>query len=283
MERDVCYPPKVFCSLCGGGFAGIEVGIGVMKALDDLGIRATKLAGGSAGGIVVSLYASFNCDARKLEKLIKETDSSEWFEFKPWQLAKKMVGLSNYCYDTTGLYQFLQKNMTLKAYQMAEVSVCEVDEEGNPGECFMVPATPAHTLATGSIPEATPPVRWDGKLHGDGGLKNLLPTVPISEINNWDHIFYSLCPDVGESPNKKSWGLLHRAFKLVTKGVMQREIKQIKDDWTGAPHTTLLDPPPTTSGGLLTWSNKFELIDSTYEYTYKTVSEEIKCGKIKLF
>jgi len=263
----------IYVGLCGGGFAGVESAIGALKAMDELGIKADKMAGGSAGALVASLYASFDLNAERLEHLIKTVDSDTWFKFKPWQLIKSIFGTSNYCYDTTGLYQFLQENMTPKATEMVTVSVTTLpcyDKE-------LLPATPAHTLASMSIPKACPPVRWDGKLHADGGVKDLLPTPDGHEIEEYEHIYLVLCPDTSTGEVKTTWKLLGELITLLN-AVMQREVDEIRSTFKTFPNVTVIDPPGTRlfidgdkdtflSGGLLQWSDNFELLESTYRYT----------------
>ena len=269
-------PKPIFASFCGGGFAGVENAIGVLKAMDELGIVPDKLAGGSAGGLVACLYASFG-SAAKLEELIKTVDADTWFTPKPWQFIKSLFGFSNYLYDTTGLFEFLKENMTYKAYDKVKVSVTEIENYGTGNEKYnviTVPGTPAHALATMSIPLATPPVEWDGKLHGDGGVKDLIPTPKISARKRYKHIYLTLCPPAGTSTNL-GFKKLNQLYALVM-GVMDREVDNLRHEWDGLDNVTILDPPACKSGGLLCWSDNFELLESSYQYAKQELIKQLE-------
>jgi len=73
-------PPRVALVLGSGGPRGFAH-IGVLKALDDAGIRPDIVIGSSVGSMVGALYAG-GMSARELERLAYEINVLEFFEFR---------------------------------------------------------------------------------------------------------------------------------------------------------------------------------------------------------
>ncbi len=72
--------PRVALVLGSGGPRGFAH-IGVLKALEDHGIRPDLVVGSSVGAMVGAIYAAGH-DARSLEKLAEETNLLEFFEWR---------------------------------------------------------------------------------------------------------------------------------------------------------------------------------------------------------
>ena len=73
-------PPRIALALGSGGPRGFAH-IGVLKVLDEAGIRPDLIVGSSVGAMVGALYAS-GLDARTLEHLAYEINVLEFFEFR---------------------------------------------------------------------------------------------------------------------------------------------------------------------------------------------------------
>src|SRR5476651_1676128 len=72
--------PRVALVLGSGGPRGFAL-IGVLKALDDAGVKPDLIIGSSVGSMVGALYAS-GMSARDLERLAYEINVLEFFEFR---------------------------------------------------------------------------------------------------------------------------------------------------------------------------------------------------------
>jgi predicted acylesterase/phospholipase RssA len=72
---------KIGLALSGGGMRGIAH-IGVLRRLEEEGLRINTIAGSSMGALIGSLY-SLGYDTYELENIIKEADASEIFRNKP--------------------------------------------------------------------------------------------------------------------------------------------------------------------------------------------------------
>lgn len=73
-------PPRVALVLGSGGPRGFAH-IGVLKVLDEEGIRPDLIIGSSVGAMVGALYAA-GLDAKQLERLAYEINVAEFFEFR---------------------------------------------------------------------------------------------------------------------------------------------------------------------------------------------------------
>jgi NTE family protein len=67
---------KIGLALSGGGVRGISH-LGVLKALDELGIRPTKVTGSSAGTIAGAMF----CQGYKPEEVLKIIVETNYFRF----------------------------------------------------------------------------------------------------------------------------------------------------------------------------------------------------------
>lgn len=72
---------KIGLALSGGGMRGIAH-IGVLRRLEEEGIRIYAISGSSMGALIGSLY-SLGYDTYELENIIKEADANEVFQNKP--------------------------------------------------------------------------------------------------------------------------------------------------------------------------------------------------------
>ena len=279
--------PRVLVSISGGGARQIECACGMLKAMDDMGIKATDFMGASAGGVTSSLYLSFGCNSRKIESLIKTTPTSDlwspdgwlWMPFKKSYDVYKCDGMNDviFCNTDEG-----------KTIPNVVVSVTRQSD----AKSFLVSGYKWAVYATKAMPEIFPPETSDrdmwaheingqwwlladkvdaedelipkGTLFVDGGVKNNVPLPPLSEITKYNHIFILLCNDgVGGASTTASLKL-ERCLAWVN-AIMDREFQDVKEGWPGLPNITVLQPPPYDSS-LLDWSTGFGLIDHAYGY-----------------
>ncbi|MFO7810202.1 MAG: patatin-like phospholipase family protein, partial [Candidatus Delongbacteria bacterium] len=73
--------PRIGLALSGGGIRGIAH-IGVLRRLEEEGVKINTIAGSSMGALIGSLYA-LGYDTYELENIIKEADANEIFRNKP--------------------------------------------------------------------------------------------------------------------------------------------------------------------------------------------------------
>ena len=251
----------------GGGCRQIEAATGMLKAIDECGVTIDLYRGASAGAIAAALHAS-GLPGKRIEQLIRMTATERLFSRSTWNIIKLLIpGVKvDHIYETDGLYTFLLLNTSpLLLLQKVLVSVTSYPDY----EPEMMPATVDTVLASAAIPEVFPPVSLDGKMYIDGGVLNNVPTVHISNIGDYEHIYILLCPQ-DSSDRAEPWTKIGRCLKAFDE-TMDREAQEVLDTWSGLDNVTILQPPPFPSS-LLDWSENYGLIAHAYQYTKEALT-----------
>lgn len=273
---------QVLVCCAGGGMAAVELHAGILKAIEHrYGRCVTNMAGGSAGGLVSSLHMSWKQDSSKLIDLIKNTSIDDWFTPHYWQFIKSIFNRSNYLMDNTKLFEFLNKELTLDAYDRVQVSLTQMID-GKIGKSFSHPGSPAGTTGTMSIQNIFPPMELEpGLLVGDGGVKNLILIPRVIDLPKYKHIFVSLVPESEMTSYDFKWKFLGRIISLLN-GALEREMSKIASlHLEDLPNITVFRPECyEDTAGLLNWSDKNKQIDAGYEHANKIMDENEKKRKV---
>ncbi|MCB8994803.1 MAG: patatin-like phospholipase family protein [Bacteroidales bacterium] len=197
--------PKIGLVLSGGGAKGLAH-IGVLKVLEEAGIRPDYIAGTSMGSIVGGLYA-IGYSADSLEKIAKSTN---WSYFLSDDIPRRAISLEEKeDYDRFVLtIPFGQKGLKIPSgvingqnienllnklcfpvYNVRDFSnfqipfICNAtDIETGKEVVFKGGYLPDALRASMSIPSIFNPIEIDGKLLVDGGLVNNFPANRLKEM-----------------------------------------------------------------------------------------------------
>jgi NTE family protein len=178
--------------LSGGGARGVAH-LGVLKALDELGVVIDCISGTSAGALAGALYAQgLKPDA--IFGLVKNMGL-----FNSVRPAWARTGLLN----MDGMKELLLKTIPVNNFNSLKIPLTVAATDIRRGQVHyftegeLIPAI----LASCSIPAIFNPVSVNGNLYVDGGLVDNLPVKPIRK--NCDFIIGSHCnhisPDVDVS------------------------------------------------------------------------------------
>ncbi len=158
--------PRVALVLGSGGPRGFAH-IGVLKALDDAGIRPDIVIGSSVGSMVGALYAA-GMSARELERLAYEINVLQFFEFRALTggLATG-AAIQNYVDDKVGgrTIQQLKTPFAAAATRVSDGSLA-LFNRGDTGLAVR---------ASGASPGQFEPVRIGGELYVDGDEASPVP------------------------------------------------------------------------------------------------------------
>ncbi|RAV98181.1 patatin-like phospholipase family protein [Pseudochryseolinea flava] len=158
--------------LSGGGARGISH-IGVIKALEEIGLKFDRLSGTSAGSIVASLYASGYKPDEILEMIIATSF------FKSVRPAWTLTGLLSLERLRDVLIKYLPDN-TFEALKIP-VTIAATDiVRGKPDYFTSGELIPA-ILASCCVPAVFNPVQFNGNVYVDGGLMDNLPARAIHD------------------------------------------------------------------------------------------------------
>lgn len=163
---------KVGIALSGGGARGVAH-IGVLKALEEIGVKISVISGTSAGAIVASLYA-YGHSPDKIFEIIKNVSI-----FNAVRPAWTWAGLLT----MDGLKELLLKNIPENNFNALKIPLTVAATEFRKGhihyftEGELIPAI----VSSCSIPGVFSPATFNGGIYVDGGLLDNLPTRPIKE------------------------------------------------------------------------------------------------------
>jgi NTE family protein len=156
--------------LSGGGARGVAH-IGVIKALEEIGLRFSRISGTSAGAIVGALY-SHGYTPKEIFEIVQQVSILK--SVRPawaWTGLLKMDGLHDFlkkCIPENNFAQ-LKKPLTITATEIRTGEIRRFSEG---------PLIPA-IMASCSIPAVFDPYPLNGSLYVDGGLLDNFPVKPI--------------------------------------------------------------------------------------------------------
>jgi NTE family protein len=188
----------------GGGVRGISH-LGVLKALNEVGIFPNQVSGSSAGAIVGAMYCQGYCPEEVL-KIIIETNY-----FKLIRPAISWKGLFN----LDNLAELLKTYLPVDDFSALKTPLHVAATDIGKGEIvyFNSGRLIEPILASSCIPGMFEPIEYNSRYLVDGGVLNNLPIEPLKDKSdliigvNCNHL-----PELGKVRNVKN--LLERAVMM---------------------------------------------------------------------
>lgn len=249
---------KVGLTLSGGGMRGMAH-IGVLKALDEFGIKPSIISGTSAGALIGAFY-SLGLTPTTMQELAKERT---FFSRSAFKLSKNGLFSGDFILKLLADYFPNDNFNTLKI--PLYVAVTELThgriEFFSEGSLFNV------LLASSSIPLVFSPVRINDKLYVDGGVLDNLPIEPL--VHQCDFIIGSHVNALSfqDEPKISLLKELDRVLHLAIASSVYSKA-QLCD--------LFLDPPNMSNYSLFKKNNTDEMIEMTYDYTCEKLTTLFK-------
>ncbi|MBX7125212.1 MAG: patatin-like phospholipase family protein [Cyclobacteriaceae bacterium] len=199
---------KIGLVLSGGGARGIAH-LGVIKALEELGLQVDILAGASAGSIAASLYAYGYTPERVLE-IIQSV--SVFRSVKP---AWTWMGLLS----MEGLREVLLKHMPENNFAALKkpVTVAATDIQQGLTVYYSEGELVGPIMASCCVPAVFAPVQFGGRTLVDGGVLDNLPVTPIRQ--QCDFVIGSHCNPIGQHFDGKNLkSIIERSLLMAING-----------------------------------------------------------------
>lgn len=157
-----------------GGTAKSMAHIGVLKALEEAGLRPDYLAGTSGGAIVAALYAA----GIGVERLARIGSGVRWKHLA--RPAFPRLGLLN----NEGVASFIEEHLGGKRFEDLDIPLRIVATDLLSGNRVVLDSGSVGraAMASSSIPNVFQPVPWNGTLLVDGGLVEYLPVETVLEF-----------------------------------------------------------------------------------------------------
>lgn len=156
--------------MSGGGTRGFAH-LGVLKALDENGLRPDVICGVSAGAIAGALYA----DGKSPEEILEILTSQKVMKYLSISIPRQgFIKMS-------GLQKTLDQYLHARNIEELSIKLKIFAVNINTGEytCFEEGPLTQALIASSSIPILFAPVKIDGNLYADGGLVNNFPVEPL--------------------------------------------------------------------------------------------------------
>jgi len=226
VEVGLAQPPKVGIAFGGGGFKG-GAHVGVLKVLDEYGIKADMVAGTSIGAAVAALYAS-GYTWQMMETLLSPFDLDSFLKVRPSR--KGLIPADKYTefiHTCVGGKRIEDMNIPLKIVAVDLVSWKKVVFDK--GETAMA------VRASSAIPGVLTPVKMGDMLLADGYLLDSCPAGVVRGMGADVVIAISLfAPNHSEPQNMVE--IINRSIDIATAAG-----RNIDADWLLTPIPHYLD------------------------------------------
>lgn len=158
----------------GGGASLGAAHVGVLRALEEAGVRVSCLAGTSIGAFVAALYA-FETPVEAIDAIARDL---QWFQVAGLRLSK--LGLLSH----SKLGALLEEHVGSVKIEDAPVPLAIVATDIGSGERVVLRSGPVvdAVLASSAVPVLFQPVAIDDRLLVDGGLVDNLPSGVVRDL-----------------------------------------------------------------------------------------------------
>jgi NTE family protein len=251
---------KIGLVLSGGGARGISH-IGVIKGLEELGVKPEVIAGTSAGSIVGSMYAY----GYTPDEIISEVLAAKLF--RSMRPAWTWTGLLSLEALASSIIKLIPENNFNALKIPITIAATEI-RRGRP-EYFSTGELVPAILASCCIPAVFNPIQLNGGLYVDGGLMDNLPAKSIRE--KCDLLIGSHCNYISSEFDVKNFrSVIERSLLIAINGntMVSKSLCDI-----------LIEPPDVGSFSGMDIAKAKDLFDAGYRFVKENFSREDFDGK----
>jgi len=241
--------------LSGGGARGVAH-IGVIKALEELGLTFSCISGTSAGSIVGAMYA-YGYNASQILEIIQKVTI-----FKSVRPAWTWAGLLT----MDGMRDLLLKHMPENDFQLLKIPLTIAATEIRFGETHyftegeLVPAV----MASCTVPGVFPPLSLHGGLYVDGGILDNFPVRALKA--KCDFIVGSHCNHILREFDPKNMKVVVERTLLMAINVNTQISKSLCD--------VLIEPTGLGRYSSFEIAKAREIFDFAYAFTKENFSKK---------
>ena len=242
--------------LSGGGARGIAH-LGILKALEELGIKPSIISGTSAGAIAGAFYAK----GFEIEEILSIIKNGHFFNFSNLNIVKQGIFSMKGFED---IYKTYFKNNTFEDLKIP-LFVAATDILKGEINYFNEGELSNALLASSCIPVLFQPVQYKGNHYVDGGVLNNFPIEPL--LGNCHKIIGINVNSINKEEHQiHTKNVLDRSFHLALNSANNHKFSMCD---------LYIEPPKMSRFGLL----DLDKIDSIYSYGYQyglSLEKEIK-------
>lgn len=241
---------KIGIALSGGGARGISH-LGVLKALDEFGVRLDYISGTSTGALVGALY-SYGLSPERIFELIVNTRF-----FSSLRPAWTWTGLVN----MDGLRELILKLVPENNFDALKIplTIAATNLTRGKAEYFTTGQLIPAVLASCCVPVLFNPVNVNGEVYVDGGVTDNLPSKSIRD--KCSLLIGSHCNYVSTEFDVKNFrSVIERSLLMAISGntIISKDLCDI-----------LIEPPALANISVFDVKNAALLFDIGYEFMIK--------------
>ena len=241
-------------ALSGGGARGISH-LGVLKALEELGVHLDYISGSSTGALVGALY-SYGLAPEKILELIINTRF-----FSSLRPAWTWTGLVN----MDGLRDLIMKQIPEDSFDALKIPLTITASNLTKGKADYFTAGPLMpaVLASCCVPVLFNPVHVNGEVYVDGGVTDNLPSKSIRHKCNL--LIGSHCNYISSEFDVKNFrSVIERSLLMAISGntTVSKELCDI-----------LIEPPGLANISVFDVKNADLLFDVGYQFLIKNYTK----------
>ena len=245
---------KIGVALSGGGVRGISH-LGVLKALDEIGITPTKISGTSAGAIAGAMY----CQGYSPEEILKIIVETNYFKFM--RPAISLTGILKMDAMESLFKIYLKHNDFGKL--KTPLTVAATDIKKGKVRYFSEGELIKPIMASSCIPGMFDPIVIDNTHLVDGGILNNLPVEPLEGF--CDYVIGVNCNQLPEQSNIRNMkNLIERSVIMA----MNYNVYSRKDKCD-----YFIEAPGLGKYGVFDIKKAPELYKAGYDETMKIIEE----------
>lgn len=246
---------KIGLSLSGGGAKGIAH-LGIIKAMEEFGIKPEIISGVSAGAIMGALYA----DGKSPDEICRFLKNTKFFNY-----VKLIIPRRGFM-DAQRFYDMLEAEISAKTFEELKMPLIinATNLVDGKNEFFSSGSLIERVVASASVPGALTPRIINGKPYVDGGVFNNMPCSVIRPYCNY-LIGCHVNPIVRNPDIDGIFEILNRVYDLSIQSSTVAE-KAVCD--------LVLEPKETKNYGIFDIDHTQEIFDIGYKYAVRIFTEK---------
>ena len=252
--------PRTALVLGGGGSRG-AVGVGLYKALVELGIAIDLIVCSSIGAVNGAFIAA-GMSPTELESRWKSLRTADVIGSR-WQFLRLLTGASS-AFNNRSLRNLLRRMLPVRSFSELRIPLAIVTTDLETGETIVLTEGDLvdAILASTALPGLFPPIAWRGRRLVDGGLSNNVP-IDLAVERGANQVIGMLCGCAKSLPGRANFvTVLGQSFSLALNARYRCDAQMYKPQ----AQLHILEPCFEPGLDLLDFDHAATLIQPAYEY-----------------
>jgi len=255
--------------LGGGGSRG-ALGVGLYRALVELGIQIDMIVSSSIGAVNGALIAA-GSGPGELEGYWKALRTRDVLGSR-WQFLRLLTGASS-VFSNNSLRNVLRSRLPVRSFSELRIPLAIVGTDLETGETVVLTEGDLieAILASTALPGLLPPIRWQGRRLVDGGLSNNVP-IDLAIERGAQRVIGMLCGCAKDLPGRANFiTVLGQSFSLAINARYRCDVRMYQP----RAELHILEPCLGPNLELLDFDRAWMLIEPAYQYALRELRQQL--------